>query len=104
VATREWGEDTPSEPESMGGDNEEEDKDKKEGALPALEDLPSLGNLFRQQAGISIVVRQPKRPWTETVPSIGPPPQFSLTLVSSDMQGMSVALVVMGIAHLLEVL
>jgi hypothetical protein len=35
---------------------------------------------------------------------MGPSPQFSLELVPSNLHGMSVALVVMGIAHLLKVL
>jgi hypothetical protein len=43
------GEDTPSEPESLGGDDEEEDEDEEEGEVTPLphsslpEDLPSLG-------------------------------------------------------------
>jgi hypothetical protein len=35
--------------------------------------------------------------------SFGPSPQSGLTLVSSDLQGMSFALVVTGTTHLLEV-
>jgi hypothetical protein len=31
AAAREWGEDTPSEPESSGGDNKEEDEDEEKG-------------------------------------------------------------------------
>jgi hypothetical protein len=52
VAARAWGEDTPSNPESLGGDDEEEDEDREEGevtppphSLPP-EDLPSLGDMF----------------------------------------------------------
>jgi hypothetical protein len=50
------GEETPSEPESSRDDNEEEDKDVEEGEItlsphsPPPEDLPSLGDLFSQQA------------------------------------------------------
>jgi hypothetical protein len=41
---------------------------------PPPEDLPSLGYLFIQQAGISIGARQLKRPQTGTGASSGPPP------------------------------
>jgi hypothetical protein len=71
VAAREQGEDTPSEPESLGGDDEEEDKDEKEvvvtpppHSLP-LEDIPSLVDLFSWQAGVSVGARQPK--WSQMV-------------------------------------
>jgi hypothetical protein len=63
AAARERGEDTPSEPESSGADDEEEDKDMEEAEVtppphsPPLEDLPSLGDLFSQQAGVSIGAR-----------------------------------------------
>jgi hypothetical protein len=49
VVARARGEDTPSEPESLGGDDEEEDEDEEEGEVTPLphsslpEDLPSLG-------------------------------------------------------------
>jgi hypothetical protein len=104
------GEETPSEPKSSGGGIEDEDENKEEGVVtspphsPPPEDIPSLGNVFNQQAGISIGVRWPKRPWTGTGALFGPPPQSGLTLVSSNLQGESVALVVTGIAHLLGVL
>jgi hypothetical protein len=74
------GEDTPSEPESLGGDNEEEDEEEKEGEVtppphsPPLEDLPSLSDLFSQQTGVSVGARQPKWPRTLTGPSTGLPP------------------------------
>jgi hypothetical protein len=83
-----WGEDTPSEPESSGADNEEEDEDGEEGEVTPPphsmlpEDLPSLGDIFSQQAWFSIGARRLKRPWTETEPSIDPPSQPCLTLVS----------------------
>jgi hypothetical protein len=60
---RTLGEETPSEPESSGDDDEEEDEDEEEGKItPSLPSLPlkappprpSLGDLFSQQAGISI--------------------------------------------------
>jgi hypothetical protein len=66
VAARAWGEDTPFESESSKGDDEEEDEDGEEGEVtPALhspprEALPSLGDIFRRQAGIIIGARQPK--------------------------------------------
>jgi hypothetical protein len=68
VATRVRGEETPSEPESSGGDNEEEDEDREEGQVtplphsPPPEDLPSHGDIFSRQAGISVGVHRPKRP------------------------------------------
>jgi hypothetical protein len=102
------GEDTPSEPKSSRGDDKEEDDE--EGVItppphsPPLEDLPSLGDLFSRQAEIFAGPRRSKRPRTEIGPSISPPPQFDLALVSFDLQGVSVALVVTGIAHLLGVL
>jgi hypothetical protein len=46
------GEETPSEPESSGDDNEEEEHDKEEGEItpsphsPPPEDLLSLGGMF----------------------------------------------------------
>jgi hypothetical protein len=46
----------------------------------------------------------PKRPQKETEPSTSLPSQPCLTLVSLDLQGMSVVPVVMGIAHLHGVL
>jgi hypothetical protein len=52
VVARAWGEDTPSDPESLGGDDEEEDEDREEGEVtppphsPPPEDLPSLGDMF----------------------------------------------------------
>jgi hypothetical protein len=85
------GEKSPSDPESSGGGVEEEDEDDEDGEVtppphsPLPKDLPSLGDLFSQQAGISIGVRQPKRPRTGTGASSSPPLLSSLTLVSSDL-------------------
>jgi hypothetical protein len=63
-----WGEESPYEPESLGGGIKEEDEDKEEGevtppphSLPP-EDLPSLGDLFSQQAGIFIGVTDQNYP------------------------------------------
>jgi hypothetical protein len=56
---------TPSEPESSGDDEEEEDEDEEEGEItpsPPPKDLPSLGNLFSQQAEISVGAHRAKRP------------------------------------------
>jgi hypothetical protein len=100
------GEKSPSDPESSGGGVEEEDEDDEDGEVtppphsPLPKDLPSLGDLFSQQAGISIGVRQPKRPRTGTGASSSPPLLSSLTLVSSDLYEVSAVLLVMGIAHL----
>jgi hypothetical protein len=66
--------------------------------------LPSPGDLFSQQAGISVGVCQSKCHRIGAEASSGPPPQFGLMLVSSDLQEMSVACVVTRIAHLLGVL
>jgi hypothetical protein len=54
VVARVRGDDTPSEPESLGGDDKEEDEGKEEREVtshphsPPLEDLPSLGDFFSQ--------------------------------------------------------
>jgi hypothetical protein len=91
MAARAWGEETPSEPKSSRDDNEEEDEDEEEernnslSPLSALEDLPSLGDLFSQQAGISVGARQTKRPRMGAGRSSGPPPQSRLMLVYSDL-------------------
>jgi hypothetical protein len=109
AAVRAQGEETPSEPESLGGGNEE-DEDEEDGEVsplphsPPPNDLPSLGDLFGQQAGINAAACQLKRPQIGTEASFDPPPQSDLMLVLSDLQQMSVALVVTGIAHLLRVL
>jgi hypothetical protein len=61
AAVRSWGEETPSRPESSGDDDE--DEDEEEGEItpsphsPPPQDLPLLGDLFRQQARISIGAR-----------------------------------------------
>jgi hypothetical protein len=68
AAERARGEETPSELESSGDVVEEEGEDEEEGEVtpsphsPPPEDLPSLGNLFSQQAGISVGTHQPKHP------------------------------------------
>jgi hypothetical protein len=62
------GEETPSEPESLGDDDEEEDEDEEERETtpfphyPPHEDLPSLGDLFSHQAGFSVSAHQVKHP------------------------------------------
>jgi hypothetical protein len=66
VVKRARGEDTPSEPEFSGGDDEEEDEDGDEGEVtplphyPPSEDLPSLSDIFSQQAEIFIGAGRPK--------------------------------------------
>jgi hypothetical protein len=80
AATRVRGQETPSKPESSGDVDEEEDEDEEEGeitpSLPSspLEHLPSLGDLFSQQVGISVGARQAKHPRTGTGASSDPPP------------------------------
>jgi hypothetical protein len=60
MAARARGEDTPSELESLGGDNEEEDKDGEESEVnppphsPPCEALPLLGDMFSRQEGITV--------------------------------------------------
>jgi hypothetical protein len=94
----------------LGGGNEEEDADEEEGEVtphphyPPPEDFPSPDKLFSQQEGISVGVHRPNCLWTRTGASSGPPPLSGTALVSSNLQGMSIPLVMMGIAHLLEVL
>jgi hypothetical protein len=74
------GEDTLSKPKSLGGDDEEEDEDGEEGEVTPPpnfvppKDLPSLGDIFSQQARITISVSRPKQPRTETMPSTSPLP------------------------------
>jgi hypothetical protein len=77
---RAWGDDTPSEPESSRGDDEEGDEDEEEvvvtpppNSLPP-KDVPSIGDLFCWQEGISFGARRLKQPQTETGPAIGPSP------------------------------
>jgi hypothetical protein len=56
----------------LGDGDKEEDKDEEEGEItpsshsPPPEDLPSLGDLFSQQAEISVGVHQMRLPWTGT--------------------------------------
>jgi hypothetical protein len=61
------GEETPSEIESSGDDVEEDEDEEVVNIIPSphsphLEDLPSPGDLFSQQSGISVGVRQMKYP------------------------------------------
>jgi hypothetical protein len=63
-----------------------------------------LGGLSSCQIGISVGARRPKQPQAKTGPTTGPLTQSDLTLVPSNLQGMSVARMAMGIAHLLGVL
>jgi hypothetical protein len=71
----------------LGDGDEAEDEDEEQGEItpsphsPMLEDLPSLGDLFRQQAGISIGARRSEHPQTGIDASFGPPLQSRLTLV-----------------------
>jgi hypothetical protein len=74
ATARSQGEETPSEPESSGGGDEEEGEITPPPHSPPPEDLPSPGDLFSQQAGISVGARQPKCPRTGTGVSFGPPP------------------------------
>jgi hypothetical protein len=79
MATRAWGEETPSELESSR-DDDEESEDEEEGRItpsphsPPPEDLPSFGDLFSQQAGISYGAHWEKRPQTGAGGLFGPPP------------------------------
>jgi hypothetical protein len=81
AAARAQGEETPSRLESSGGDDEEENEDGEEGEVTPpphsspLKDLPSLGDIFSRQVGISVGSQRLKQPWTETRSSTGPPPQ-----------------------------
>jgi hypothetical protein len=64
---RAQGEESPSELESLRGGVKEDDEDDEEGEgevtspchYAPSEELPLLGDLFGQQAGISVGVRQP---------------------------------------------
>jgi hypothetical protein len=91
AAARARGEETPSELESSGDGDEEEDEDEEEGEItpsphsPPHEDLPSLGDLFSQQTGISVSVRRTRRPRMGIGASPGLPPPSGLILVYSDL-------------------
>jgi hypothetical protein len=80
VVARSRGKQTPSEPESSGGDDEVEDEDGEVGEVtppphyPLPEDLPSLGDIFSQQVGIFIDARLPTWPQMETGLLTGPLP------------------------------
>jgi hypothetical protein len=95
---RAWGggEETPFKHDSSGDGDEEGDEDKEEGVITPSphstppEDLPSLGDLFSWQAGISVSVRWTKRPRMGLEALSGLPPQSGLMLVCSDLLGMSV--------------
>jgi hypothetical protein len=103
-------EETSSEPKSLGDGDDEEDEGEEEGEVtpsphsPPPDYLLSLGDLFRQQAGISVGTHRLKRHLMGTRASSGPPSHSDLMLVSSDLQGMSIALVVTRITNLLGVL
>jgi hypothetical protein len=69
AATRAQGEETPFELESSGADKEDEDEEEGEiissphSPLPI--NLPSLGDIFRQQGRIPASARQTKCPWAD---------------------------------------
>jgi hypothetical protein len=104
------GEKAPFESKSSGGDDEEEDEDGEVGEVTppphslSPKDLPSLGDIFSRQAGISVGTHRPKRPRTETGSLTSLPLQPYLALVSPDLQGVSVVSAVTGMSHLLGVL
>jgi hypothetical protein len=68
---------------------------------PPSEVLPSLGDIFSRQVGISIGAHRPKQPRMETGSWTGSPLQPRLVLVSPDLQGVSIVLVVTGMSRLL---
>jgi hypothetical protein len=84
-------EETPSEPESLGDDDEEEDKDEEEGEItpsphsPPPKDLPSPGDLFSQQAAVSVGARRAKRPQMGAGGLSSPSPLSGHVLVYSDL-------------------
>jgi hypothetical protein len=80
TALRARGEETPSEPKSSGNEEEDDDEDEVEGEVSPSshssppEDLPSLGDLFNQQAEISVGAHQMKHPRIDTEALSDPPP------------------------------
>jgi hypothetical protein len=100
----------PSESESSRDDEEEEDEDKEEGEItspphsPPLEDLPSLGDLFSQQAGISIGAHRTKHPQTDTEGSSSPKHNLASRWYTLTCRELMFALAVARITHLLGVL
>jgi hypothetical protein len=90
AATRAWGDDTLSEPESLEEDEEHEEEEGEVILLPPnplCKALPLLGDIFHRQAGTAIDARQPKQTWAETGPSAGSLPQTCLTLVALGSRG-----------------
>jgi hypothetical protein len=84
------GVETPSKPDSSGYGDVEEDEDKEGEKTPSPhspppEDLPSLGDLYDQQAGISVGVHRTKRPRMGTGASAGLTPQSGFMLVHFDL-------------------
>jgi hypothetical protein len=106
---RAWGEDTPSEPKSSGGDNEK-DKDGEEGEVPRpshsplREACPSLVDIYSRQTERELGMPQLKWPCVEIGPSTGSPPQPCLALIPSDLLGMIIVSVFTIITHLFGVL
>jgi hypothetical protein len=66
MTVRAQGEEIHSEPESSRDEEEEEGEITSSPHSPPLEDLPSLGDLFSRQAGISIGARRAKLPRVDT--------------------------------------
>jgi hypothetical protein len=81
----------------MGGgsseEDEEDEEEEEEGEVtplpysPPRVALPSLGDIFRRQAGIAVGARRLKQTRIDIRPSTGPPPQPCLALVTPDSGG-----------------
>jgi hypothetical protein len=90
MTMRTRGEDTPSESESSEED-EEVEEEEGEVTLPLhslpCETLPSLGDIFHRQAGITVDACRLKWTWIENRSSTGSLPQPCLALVTPDSGG-----------------
>jgi hypothetical protein len=90
MVARAQGEDTPSEPKSMDADQEDEEEEgeiTRPPPSPPHEALPSLDDIFRRQAVISISALRSKWTQTETRSSIGSRPHPHLALVAPEFEG-----------------
>jgi hypothetical protein len=94
MAARAQREETPSESASSRDDDAGEDEVEEDGekfssprSPPLPLNLPSLGDLFNQQEGISVGTHRMKHPQMDTEGVSGLLLQFGLTLVYSDLQG-----------------
>jgi hypothetical protein len=91
AAARARGEETPSESWSSGADEEEREIISSPRS-PSPKSLPSPGDLFRQQVGISTSAHRAKCSWADVGGASIPPPRSSLVLIGSALWGARVCI------------